>query len=350
MSSAPSSTIVRSRTQRGRRASGVHAGRRAVVAAVVAAPICVFAPAARSQKRPARVGSLSIGSPASHGPIIAELRAGLAELGWVEGRDVEFVYAWADGRQDRIPALAAGLVEQRVDLIVTGNPVATRAAQRAAPTLPIVMGSGSDPVGNGLVASLARPGGRTTGLSNQAEALVRKMLDLAREAFPSAQRVAVVINDASPTAATFWREAESAAKVSALALLRTPASRPEDFASAIGSLAGRRADALVVLPDPVYAAGHAAVVSMVAPTRLPALYPFREFALAGGLMSYGHSIRESYRRAAAYVDRILKGANPADLPIEQPTRFELVVNAKTAAMLATPLPRAILLRADEVIG
>lgn len=324
--------------------------RRRLVGIVVATVAIGGTGPAASQRRPVRVGSLSIGSPTSHGAILGELRAGLADLGWVEGRDVEYVYAWAEGRTDRIPALAASLVEQRVDLIVTGNPVATRAAQLAAPSIPIVMGSGSDPVGNGLVASLARPGGNTTGMSNQAEALVRKLLDLAREAFPVAKRMAVMINETSPTAPTFWREAEAASRASGLVPLRTVVRRPEEIDEAIGSLSTRRADALVVLPDPVYAAEHAAIVRRVASARLPAIYPFREFVLAGGLLSYGHSIRDSYRRSAAHVDKILKGTKPGVLPIEQPTRFELVVNARAAANLATPLPRAILLRADEVIG
>ncbi len=297
----------------------------------------------------ARIGWLSSGSTASHGLLIDGFREGLRELGYTERKNIAIEYRWAEGRLDRLPQLAAELVQLKVQVLVTAGSPGILAAKRATTTIPIVMAVGGDPVGAGFVASLARPGGNITGLSNLAEDLIAKLLELLKEAVPRASRVAVLSNPGNPAHAAFRREIQTAAQVLGVTLLPVEARAPNDYEGAFAAMGRERAGALVVLPDPMSLTERRRITDLAARSRLPAIYGFKEEAEAGGLMSYGVSLRWSYHRAATYVDKILKGAKPADLPVEQPTRFELVINLKTAKALGITFPRSILIRADQVI-
>ncbi len=312
----------------------------------------LLAPPSVEAQRPAgaaRIGWLSTGSPASHSNLLAAFREGLQQLGYLEGQNVAIEYRWAEGRLGRLPELAAELVRLKVDVIVAAGTPGVLAAKQATPTIPIVMAVGGDPIGSGAVASLARPGGNVTGLSNLAEDLIGKLLELLKGAVPRASRVAVLLNPANPVHATFWRETETAARVLGVRLLRLEAREPNEFDGVFAAMIRDRAGAAVVLPDPMFLTERRRLADLAAKSRLPAIYGFREHAEAGGLMSYGVNLRESYRRAATYVDKILKGAKPADLPVEQPTRFELVINMKTAKALGLTFPPSIMVRADQVI-
>lgn len=318
-------------------------------AAVLAAPV-----AARAQ-RPAgipRIGFLSLdfaGNPTG----ADAFRQGLRDLGYVEGRTILVEYRDARGQLDRIPALAAELVALRVDIIVAPNVLATRAASQATRTIPIVFAGLTDPVADGFVASLARPGGNVTGLSNLSPELIAKRLEFLKQAAPRITRVAVLWQPGGGGEGVSHREMLATADVAARALGVTlhvvEAHAPADFDAAFARIAKDHLDGLTVLGTPMFFVDRARLTGLAAMHRLPAIYSTRQFADAGGLMTYGASLDDLLRRATAYVDRILKGARPAELPVEQPTKFELVVNLKTAKSLGLAIAPVVLNRADVVI-
>jgi putative ABC transport system substrate-binding protein len=297
-----------------------------------------------------RVAYLSASSAASATWAVEGFRQGLRELGYVEGRNILIEYRWADGRFDRLPALAADLARLAVNIIVASNTPAALAARNATGTIPIILVTSGDPVGSGLVASLARPGGNVTGLSLFSTlAMSGKQLELLKEAFPTVSHVAVLANPANPPTAGLLTETELAARPLGLRLRVVQVREPQEFDGAFVMMKNERVPALLVIADPLVNDHRGRIVAFVAANRLPAIYPYRTFVDAGGLMSYGVDLSDLNRRAATYVDRILKGAKPAELPIEQPTKFELVVNLKTAKALGLTIPPSLLLRADHVI-
>ncbi len=304
---------------------------------------------AQTPPRRLRIGSLSLGTPDSHGAMLAQFRDGLADLGYRQGSNLEILYRWAAGQVSRLPDLATDLASQRVDVFLTSAPSATRAAMAAAPTTPVVMATGSDPVGNGLVASLHHPGGYVTGLSNLAEGLLQKMLELLVLALPATTHVAALMNPTNLTYSTFRKDLLAASDVLKVKVTIIDARAPEDLPSAMAQAQAIAADALLVQPDPVFVGSTIKIAGLANIAKLPGLYALREYTIAGGLMSYGQSLSDSYRRAASYVDKIARGARPGDLPIEQPARFELVINMATAHTLGVAISAIVLARADEVI-
>ena len=314
--------------------------------------VLLAAPLAADAQPPAkvpRIGFLGSGSPSTHGPFVVAFRQGLRDLGYVEGQNVVIELRWAEGRLERLPDLAAELVGLKVDLILTHATPGVLAAKQATTTIPIVMAAAGDPVGSGFVASLARPGGNITGLSLLTTELAGKRLQLLREVAPRASRVAVLWNAANPVGPLVVRETEAAARTLGVQLQSLEVRGPDDFESAFAAATRGRAGALITVEDPLTLTHRARIVDFAAKSRLPAMYPNREYVDAGGLMSYGTNFADLFRHAATYVDKILKGAKPADLPVEQPTRFELVINLKTAKALGLAFPQSILLRAPEVI-
>jgi putative ABC transport system substrate-binding protein len=273
----------------------------------------------------------------------------LRKLGYVEGRNFAVEGRYAEGRSEALPGLAAELVRLKVDVIVAAAPQAIRAAKQATSTIPIVMATLTDPQESEFVASLARPGGNLTGVSALAEGYSVKWLELLKEAVPRASRVAVLSNPTNPSHAGYRRETQAAAKVLKATLLLREVRDPDELEGAFAAVTKERANALVVFPDAVAFVHRTRILDLAAKHRLPAMYPYREFVEAGGLMAYGSSLVDLFRRAAPYVDKILKGAKPGDLPIEQTARFELAINMKTAKALGITFPQTILIRADQVI-
>ena len=273
----------------------------------------------------------------------------LRELGYIEGQTIAIAQRYADGRPERLPALAAELVRLKVDVIVTGGPPAPEAAKQATGTIPIVFAVAADPVAAGLVASLARPGGNVTGLASISGEVVGKELELLKDAAPKVSRVAVLQNPSNDSHPHTLREAEGAARTLGLQLHIVRARTPNEIEAAFTAMRSQRAGGVLVLRDPLFLTQRTKIAALAAKSRLPAVYGFREEAEAGGLMAYGASVPLMYRRAATYVDKILKGAKPGDLPVEQPTKFELVINLKTAKALGLTIPQSLLQRADEVI-
>jgi putative ABC transport system substrate-binding protein len=329
-----------------------------LLAAAVLTPTLVVAPlAAHAQPsaRISRIGVLVSSSPEHpEGRAIVDVfRQALRARGHAEGRSVAFEYRWAEGRFDRFPALAAELVRARVDVIVAPNTPAARAAKQATSTVPIVAWAMQDPAADGLVASLARPGGNVTGLTFLGPELVPKRLELLKEALPGARRVAALWHPgglAERTGQEMLKEAAAAARALGVQLQVVPARAPGDLGAAFSAMRGQgRADALITFPSGMLFLERRQVVDLAARHRLPAMYNGREFAEAGGLMAYGANIPDLVRRSATFVDRILKGAKPAELPVEQPTTFELVINLKTATALGLTIPPSVLGKADEVI-
>ena len=303
---------------------------------------------AQTAAQPPRVGVLRTQSRDALDSAAEGLRQGLRELGYVEGQNILLEYRWAGGKPERLPALAAELVRLKVDVIVTGGEQAILAAKQATPTIPIVMGASNDPVGAGLVASLARPGGNITGMTILSPELSRKRLELLKEVLPRASRVAVLFNPAFPGTALDLRQTRDAARTLGLALHEVKVQRPAEFEAAFAT-ARDRTDALIPLADPFFTAHHARIVDLARKYRLPGIYNWKEYVAAGGLMSYGPSLRELYRRAATHVDKILKGDKPGDLPVEQPTTFELAINLSTAKTFGLTLPPSLMARVDQVI-
>jgi putative ABC transport system substrate-binding protein len=274
---------------------------------------------------------------------------GLRDLGYIEGQNLVVDRRFMEGKAERLPELAAELVRLNVRVIVAGGQPPPVAAKRATATIPIVMTNFSDPVGLGLVTNLARPGGNITGLALLTVELVTKQLQLLTQAVPKVSRVALLTNPSNPGAALQRRDAETAARALGLQLQVLEAQRLDELAGAFDAMTSQRAGAVLLPGDSVLYFYRKQIADLAIKNRLPALFAPREFAEAGGLMAYGANIADLYRRAATYVDRILKGANPGDLSIEQPTKFELVINVKTAKALGITIPQSLLLRADEVI-
>ena len=326
------------------------AERRDILSVILAVTLLVASSCAEAQ--PARkvplVALLLTGSRSESEPMTAAFRQGLRDLGYVEGQNIAVEPRWADLPQ-RLPDLATDLVRGKVDIIVTQGTPAAQAARRATSTIPIVMATAGDPVGIGLVASLARPGGNVTGNSILGPDLAGKRLELLKEIVPGASRIAVLSNPTNPTHALFVRETQAAAKTLGVALQVLAVQGPDDFERVFQAATSGRADALLVFGDPVFTAHRTRLANLAIKSRLPSLYELSGFAEAGGLAHYGASLPEMFRRAAAYVDKILRGAKPADLPVEQASKFELVINIKTAQALGLPIPQSVLLRADRVV-
>jgi putative ABC transport system substrate-binding protein len=295
------------------------------------------------------VGFLSGLSPATSGNLVAALRQGLNESGFIEGQNVAIEYRWADGRYDRLPALAAEFVHRQVTVIVASGPSAALAARTATSTLPIVFSSGIDPVKLGLVVGLNRPGGNITGVSHFSTALEAKRLELLHELVPNAAVIAMLVNPTFPNADAITDDMRVAARSLGLKLNVLNASSEHDLDGAIASIARLRVGALIVASDPFFLSRRDQLVALAAHHTVPAIYQFREFAAAGGLMSYGANLAYGYRQVGIYVGRICKGEKPVDLPVVQPTKFELVVNLKAAQALGLTVPPTLLARADEVI-
>jgi putative ABC transport system substrate-binding protein len=296
------------------------------------------------------IGFLSSRSPGEAAAIIAAFRQGLAETGYVEGHNLAIETRWAEGHYDRLPALAADLVGRKVEMIAaTGGPVPVRAAKSATSTIPIVFTTGDDPVATGLVASLARPGGNLTGFSILVGELLPKRLELLSELVPRGGVFALLANPNPANTERDIRDAQEAARAKGVQLHLLKASTENEIDVAFTSLLQLHANALVVQADPFFDGRREQLVALASRHAVPAIYAWREFAAAGGLISYGPSITAVYREAGIYAGRILRGAKPADLPVQQPTTFELVVNLKTAQALGLTVPPSILARADEVI-
>ena len=298
--------------------------------------------------KPARIGRLSPVSAEVEEPNLAAFRRGLRELGWVEGQHYTIETRFADSKPDRLAALAAELVQRQVDLILIGSTPGTRAVKKATTTIPIVMVTTGDPVRDGLVASMRRPGGNVTGVTALGQTLNVKRLEIIKQTFPGVTRVAVLATAGSPYTQQFHTEREDVARALSLQV-RVHEVRDLAFDQAFTVIRADRSDALMVLPDATLISNRRQIVELAARSRLPAIYGEREFVDAGGLMFYGASLADMYRHAAVYADKILKGVKPADLPIEQPTKLELVVNLKTARVLGLTIPPAVLTRADHVV-
>jgi len=310
--------------------------------------LCGSAEAQQPKKVP-RIGFLSAVSPSTISARLDAFRQELRELGFVEGKNIVIEWRSAEGKSDRLPGLAAELVRLKVDLVVSGGVATTRAAKQATVTIPIVMASDDDPVGSGFAASLARPGGNITGLSTLSPEISGKQLELLKEIVSKLSRVAIGGDVTRPGIPQALREINVAADALGVQVQYLELREPKDIETAFRAASKEHADAVLVLGSPVLLSQRRQVADVAAKSRLPAIYPRPEFVEDGGLMSYGVSFTDLFRRAATYVDKILKGAKPADLPIEQPTKFELVINLKTAKQIGFTIPPSVLARADRVI-
>lgn len=309
---------------------------------LLAAPFTTFA------QQPAKLPRIGVlGNEDS--PPWESFRQGMRDLGYVDSRNVTMEWRWSEGKTDRMPALAIELVQLKVDVIVVSGTQAARAAKQATSTIPIVMTVSSYPDKIGLVESLARPGGNVTGLSNLGPELLGKSFELLKEIAPKVSRLAVLRNPASPVERVVFEEMLAAAPAFGLEIQSIEMRTPEDSAEAFATVTASRADALFALGNPVNFKNRQVIVDFALKRRLPSLYQERLFVDAGGLLSYAPGFSDLFRRAATYVDKILKGAKPADLPVEQPTKFELVINLKTAKALGLTIPQSLLQRADAVI-
>jgi len=294
-----------------------------------------------------RVGFL--GASSSTSANVEAFRQGLRELGWAEGKNIVIEYRFAEGHFDRLPDLAADLVRLKVDVITAAPTPGAVAAKRATGTIPIVMVGVGDPVGLGLIATLARPGGNVTGLSFDAGMEIGKGLEIIKETLPNSRRVAVLSNPANPGQPAAMKNVKAAARLLGVELRFLEAQGPDEFDGVFATMAKERVEALLVVTDATFYIQRARLADLATKHRLPAVCGFRDYAEAGALMSYGPSVVAMYQRAAFFVDRILKGAQPASLPVEQPTKFELVINLKAAKALGLAIPQSLLARADEVI-
>ena len=309
-----------------------------------------LAPRAARAQQPGKlptIGFLGASTPSNWSHWTAAFLQRLRELGWVEGRTVAIEYRWAEGRFERFAEFAAEFVRLKVDVIVTVGS-AVPPAKQATATIPIVFALAADPVGSGLVSSLARPGGNVTGLSILSSDLAGKRIELLREVLPALRRLAIIVNVGSANAVQEIAEAQAAARKLGLEVDVLEIRRAEDIAPAFGTLKSD-VQALYVCPDPLVNANHARINTLALGARLPTMHPFRDYLGTGGLMSYGADNTDLFRRAGGYVDKILRGAKPSDLPVEQPTKFDLIVNLTTAKALGLKIPDSFLLRATEVI-
>ena len=313
-----------------------------------AAAACPMAVRAQQAGKQPTIGFLGGGTSSAQSLWTAAFVQRLRELGWIEGRTIAIEYRWAEGRSDRLADIAAEFVRLKVDVIVTHSAEPVLAAKQATSVIPIVFGAAADPVGSGLVASLARPGGNVTGLSVQFTDLAGKRLELLREVIPSLRRLAIMANVGAPGAVLEMHEAQRVAGTLGLEVATIEIRRAEDIAPAFEALKGR-ADALYVCSEPLINTNRTRINILAVGARLPTVHAFREHVEAGGLMSYGANFPDLFRRAADYVDKILRGAKPADLPVEQLTKFDLVINLTTAKALGLTVPPSVLARATEVI-
>ena len=296
-----------------------------------------------------RIGYLDQGSAARNRPYLEAFQEGLRDLGWVEGKSIVMEIRFAEGKTDQLPALAAELVRLKVDLIATQSTPAALAAKQATTTIPIVIGFAADPVGSGIVGSLAHPGGNITGWTHEGLELRAKWLELLKETMPKALRFGVLWNPANQVHRPSLKIIEAAAQQLKVELHTVGVQDPKELKNAFAVLVGKHVDGLVVFPDGMFLAQTSLIVALAAQQRLPAMYGVREYVERGGLMAYGANLREMNRLGASFVDKILRGARPADLPVEQPTKFELVINLKTAKALGLTIPQSVLGRADELI-
>jgi putative ABC transport system substrate-binding protein len=304
---------------------------------------------AQQAKKVLRIGILSTGSPSSNKEVVEPLQQGLRGLSYIEGQNIVIAHRYAGGMAERLPNLAAELVQLKVDIIVVSGSLSTQAAKNATKTIPIVMTNVNDPVGTGLVASLAHPGGNVTGLSNVGSDLGGKQLELLKEAFPKISRVAVLWDSANPGNVLWLGAMKVASEALRITLQPVELHGTSDIEPALSAIKKEHANALSALRNAVNNNYRARIVDFAAKSRLPAMYPDREYVEVGGLMSYGPNFPDLFRRAATYVDKILKGAKPADLPVEQPTKFELIINLKAAKQIGLRIPPNLLARADKVI-
>jgi putative tryptophan/tyrosine transport system substrate-binding protein len=315
----------------------------------------LMAPLAAEAQPPTRVHRIGVLTGTAGGrdqyyvELVAAFLEGMRALGYVEGQNLVIEYRGAAGQYERFPALTAELVRLPVDILMTGNTLAALAAKQATSTIPIVMVNIGDAVRTGLVASLAQPGGNITGMSIMNPEVVGKMLEILKDVLPTVSCVALLWNPASPGHALQVRAAEVAAQALGVKLLRVEASSPEAFDGAFAAMTRAHAGALLVLGEPMFSQHRSRLAELAAISHLPAIYRIREHVEDGGLMSYGPSLPDMWQRAATYVDKILKGAKPADLPVEQPMKFELVINLKTAEALGLTIPTSVLFQADKVI-
>jgi putative ABC transport system substrate-binding protein len=305
--------------------------------------------AARAQQTTPRVGFMGNSTAALEANLVGAFRDGLRELGYEEGRNIAIEYRWADGKYERFPAIVAELIASKVDVIVTAGTPGALAVKKATTTVPLVMVAVGDPVGTGLVPSLARPGGNLTGLSSVAPDLEGKRLELLREVVPKVAHVAVFFNSLNPFHAVSIAQAQASARSMGMRLQEHDIRQSEDIDGAFAVMRKERPDALLILADRVFLHNRQRMMEFTEEQRLPNVNAYHELVEAGGLISYGPSYEDMHRRAAIYVDKILKGARPGDLPIEQPTKFTLSINLKAAKVLGIDIPSTLLARADEVI-
>jgi putative ABC transport system substrate-binding protein len=303
---------------------------------------------ATAQAKKARIGFIDPGTREANGAFLTSFRAAMAALGWIEGQNLATLDRWLENRPERLPGIVAGLLADKVDVIVTGGGLVTKGTIAAAPGIPIVLVGVGDPVGFGFAQSLARPGGNVTGVTNFAVDLLSKRLQLLLEMAPAAKRVAVLADSNDPTAEMHWQQTRDAAVKLGMMPLPVLAATAADIDKEIPRLP-ERADALFVAFNALMVAQRTKIATLALASRMPTSCPIRDFVVAGGLLSLGTSLTTEFRRAAPYVDKILKGAKPADLPIEQPTVFELAINLRTAKALGLSVPAQVLARADEVI-
>ena len=323
--------------------------RRFLLTSLAGALVAPLAATAQPAKKIPRIGFLA--TPAAEvikGRVVAFEQA-LRELGYVSGKSIIIEYRYADGRFERLSNLATELVRLRVDILVAVGANAAHAAKNATTVIPIVIGNAADPVGTGLVTNLARPGGNITGLSDFNLGVVTKRVELLKEVVPTASRVAVLLNPDNPTNPLQLKEIQAVAPALGVTLLPLEAAEPDDLDRAFAVMRNERPEALIVLGDLMFGTHRRRIADLAIKGRLPTIWAVGENVKVGGLMSYGTNFDDLYRRAAGYVDRILKGAKPGDLPVEQPTKFELVINLKTAKALGLTIPPSLLLRADQVI-
>jgi putative tryptophan/tyrosine transport system substrate-binding protein len=323
-------------------------GRREFITLLGGAAAAAWPLAARAQQSPV-LGFVNGASPGGYAPMVEAFRQGLKEIGFTEGQNVAIEYHWAEGQYDRLPGMVADLIRRKVTVLAATSAPAALAAKAATSTIPIVFTTGDDPVKLGLVGSLNRPGGNVTGVTNLITGLGAKRLGLLRELVPAARVVATLVNPNYPDGERQLGDVETAARALGLQSIALPASNEREIDAALDSLARQTGAMLLVAADPFLMANRDRIVALAAQRAIPALYPIRDFAATGGLVSYGTDFMDSYRRAGIYSGRILKGEKPADLPVQQSVKFELVVNLKAAKALGLSVPNSMQLLADEVI-
>ncbi len=317
-----------------------------VSASILAAPL---APEAQQPEKLSRIGFLGPAAERVYMEALLSLRAGLRELGYVEGKNIAFQYRFAEDKYDRLPGLAAELVRDKVDVIVVHSTPGTLAAKQATRMIPIVMVNVADPVGTGLVTSLARPGGHTTGVSNIDVGLAAKRLELLKEVLPKLSLVGVLRNPNNPSGEPQFKETQAAARSLGIEIQLFDVRDTKELEGTFSEMAKARADAFTVMGNPLFLSHQKQIANLATTKRLPSVFARNENVEAGGLMSYGPTFADQFRQAATYVDKILKGAKPGDLPVEEPTRMYLVINLKTAKALGLTIPQSVLGRADQVI-